>query len=277
MRGHGRSCKPNSLDGHSSELYAADFKAVCDAFGLVKPVYCGWSLAAANITDIVANLKPWPIAGAIALGGSPGINGDIVPVIGTPLLLKTLPRFNDNTNVSEAIAARIEFVDACFDEPDKVSHALKCRYLGETLLQTPDVSACVSMRPQDPEQLFEAGRNGLPLLVLFGKNDLLVNGEAVVNIVKPHFKNLQTVFIRGGHSLFDDNEDGMAEEVTKFVLSVQVGHPQILKSKASSSPFVIMSVKEQDLLGIAMYHFDPGPRGVFVVPVVRNPTISGAL
>jgi pimeloyl-ACP methyl ester carboxylesterase len=43
MRGHGRSVKPDAPAGHTAALYAADFAAVSAAYGLVKPLFVGWS------------------------------------------------------------------------------------------------------------------------------------------------------------------------------------------------------------------------------------------
>ncbi|KAF9463861.1 alpha beta-hydrolase [Collybia nuda] len=220
MRGHGRSGKPNTPAAHTSDLYAADFAVVSQAFSLTRPVFVGWSLGSAVITDICANLHPLPIAGAVALGGSPGISGEIVPTIASPILLSTLPQFNDNTDVSKALTARVEFVDALFNEPENVPASLKYRYLGETVVQTPDVSTSLSIRPQDPSKLFAAGAQGLPLQLLFGKRDKLVLGEGVLKLVQPHFKDLTLSFIDGGHALFDDNEKGLVEELSKFVLRV---------------------------------------------------------
>lgn len=42
MRGHGRSGKPLDEAGYASAKLAADFKTVCDAFGVVKPFLVGW-------------------------------------------------------------------------------------------------------------------------------------------------------------------------------------------------------------------------------------------
>lgn len=42
MRGHGRSGKPDSIEGYSSRLYADDFMAVLDAFNVKRPVVIGW-------------------------------------------------------------------------------------------------------------------------------------------------------------------------------------------------------------------------------------------
>jgi hypothetical protein len=43
-----------------------------------------------------------------------------------------------------------------------------------------------------------------------------------VKLVQPRFKNLTLSFINGGHAVFGENESGMVEELTKFVLRVTV-------------------------------------------------------
>lgn len=42
MRGHGRSGKPEDIGAYASIRHAEDFRTVCEAFGLVKPVVLGW-------------------------------------------------------------------------------------------------------------------------------------------------------------------------------------------------------------------------------------------
>ncbi|KAF4596230.1 hypothetical protein EYR40_008084 [Pleurotus pulmonarius] len=228
MRGHGRSGKPNTPEAHTSDKYADDFRAVMSAFCLDKPVLVGWlvSLGAAVITDVVANNKDIPIAAAVALDGSPGIDMNIVPNIATPLLLGTLPVFNDNTNVTAALEIRTSFVDALFADPTKVPFSLKAEYLGQTVVQTPDVSALVSIRPQNASKLFEAGDAGkLTMMLLSGKSDSMVIQAGVNTIFGPHFKNLRVRQIDGGHAVFDDNLEGTVTELTSFVHDVVVSIP----------------------------------------------------
>lgn len=43
LRGHGRSGKPETAAGYTSDKFAEDFKAVMTAFGLTKPIVVGWS------------------------------------------------------------------------------------------------------------------------------------------------------------------------------------------------------------------------------------------
>ena len=46
MRGHGRSGKPLEAKDYTSARIAEDFKTVCDAFGVAKPVLVGWYVSA---------------------------------------------------------------------------------------------------------------------------------------------------------------------------------------------------------------------------------------
>ncbi|KAF9490467.1 alpha/beta-hydrolase [Pleurotus eryngii] len=249
MRGHGRSDKPATADAHTSIRYSQDFTAVMNGFGLKKPIFVGWyvppsaihktplltldsqescgqpSYLAAIITDIVANNDVLPIAGAVALDGSPGINADIIPTIASPFLLNTLPAFNGNDDVTAALATRQSFVDGLFKDPAKVDFSIKAQYLGQTVVQPPAVSALVSMRPQDPTKLFAAGDAGkLPLQVLFGTSDRMVVADGVVSTFAPHFGNkLYVSKVDGGHALFDDNPEGMIDQLTWFVQKVTTG------------------------------------------------------
>jgi pimeloyl-ACP methyl ester carboxylesterase len=58
-------------------------------------------------------------------------------------------------------------------------------------------------RGQDPAGLFEAGKSGLPLLVIGGKEDLQVRTDEVVKHMEPHFKICESMILDGvGHMPF---------------------------------------------------------------------------
>ncbi|KAL0959909.1 hypothetical protein HGRIS_011574 [Hohenbuehelia grisea] len=177
--------------------------------------------SAAIITDIVANINPLPILGAVALGGSPGISPDIIPAVASNTLLTVLPEFNENNDVTQALQARVDFVEALFKDPNSVPFSIKAQYLGQTVVQPPAVSAQVSMRPQDPSKTFAAGDAGqLQLMVLFGDADKLVVQSGVVSTFQPHFKDLVITTISGGHALFDDNPAGVTNALKSFVTKI---------------------------------------------------------
>ncbi|KAJ8693053.1 hypothetical protein PTI98_010301 [Pleurotus ostreatus] len=226
MRGHGRSDKPATVDAHSSIRYSQDFAAVMDGFGLSKPIFVGWSLGGKfHKTTLVAvspNNDVLPIVGAVALGGSPGLSADILPIIASPVLLSELPGFIANDNVTAALATRRSFIDGLFQDPANVGFSLKAEYLGQTVVQSPAISALVSTRAQDPTKLFAAGEAGkLPLQVLFGTSDRKVVADGVVSVFAPHFGDKLFVSkVPGGHALFDDNPEGLIDQLMWFVQKI---------------------------------------------------------
>jgi pimeloyl-ACP methyl ester carboxylesterase len=106
-RGHGRSGKPETADAYISGCYADDFEAVCRAFNLRKPVFCGWygrlcvflapggsysyrSLSGAISADLLSAAKI-PLSGLIYLSALPCM-GEIMGLVPTPLGLSYIPR-----------------------------------------------------------------------------------------------------------------------------------------------------------------------------------------
>jgi hypothetical protein len=129
-------------------------------------------ISAAVITDIVANLNPLPIAGAVAISGPPGFNGDILPKIATPALLSILSQFYTNDNVTLALDIRTQSPETLFKDPNNIPFSLKAEYLGQTVFQSPELSALVSTRPQDPTKLFAVGEaGGLKMQLISGTSD----------------------------------------------------------------------------------------------------------
>ncbi|KAL4257590.1 AB hydrolase superfamily protein [Pleurotus pulmonarius] len=203
MRGHGRSDKPATADAHTSIRYSQDFAAVVNAFGLKKPIFVGWSPGGKfhKTTRNTPTTTFFPLWGAVALGGSPGLNLAILPIIASPVLLGELPGFTANDNVTAALATRQPFIDGLFQDPAQVDFRLKAEYLGQTVVQSPAISALVSTRSQDLTKLFAAGEASFPCSVL-----------------APHFGDKLFVSkVPGGHALFDDNPEGLIDQLMWFV------------------------------------------------------------
>jgi len=227
VRGHGRSGKPGTAEGHVSSLYADDFAAVIRAFGLTKPVFVGWSLGAAIITDICAHLQPPPISGAIAISGPPSKEPKLAAVAFTSRCLSYVPGLMSTTDATLGLNARRGFVDACFRSPESVPFAVRAAWFGYTMLQTPSQLEIGTIRQQDSSKLLHMRKGDLRLLVLYGNEDKLVDGAAAVEELKAekYFGDvdIEVKVIEGGsHSLFIDNEEEMVDALVEFVESVQV-------------------------------------------------------
>lgn len=88
-------------------------------------------------------------------------------------------------DAATAFSSRVTFVDLFPADASTTPHAVKNQWIGMTIRQPPSVMALVAKRSQDPTTLLEAGRNGLPLLVLSGTKDQIIDGAAVAQAMNP--------------------------------------------------------------------------------------------
>ncbi|KAI5117032.1 hypothetical protein M0805_002248 [Coniferiporia weirii] len=221
MRGHGRSAKPDTIEGYSSILYADDFAAIKKAFGLRRPILVGWSLGATVAVDIVSHLPDDTIAGIVYLNAVPYI-GSIIQRIGTPTIYDILPRLLCEDSVQTSIKAIADLYDGLFMDPSTIPWELKCLWTGMGICQTPAHRTFVMTRPQDPKKLFELGENGFPVLILNGTKDKIVCSDFVVAEMQPLFKNLELALIEkgGSHAVFYENTEEVMDRITKFAVRV---------------------------------------------------------
>ncbi|KAH8114077.1 alpha/beta-hydrolase [Phellopilus nigrolimitatus] len=226
MRGHGQSGKPDSIDGYASKLYADDFAEVMKAFGLRKPVVVGWSVLFSSlstvIADIAAHLPASTLSGAVYLSALPYI-GPIMQRVGTPLILGMLPGLLNKEDTTVYVKTAHAFADSLFLKPSAVPWETRCLWLGMTACQLPTHRSFALSRPQDPTKLHELGRNGFPLLVLNGTKDSQVDGDAVVEEMKPYFKEMEVYVVEdGSHASFYESEQEVMGKIMEFVRKVQI-------------------------------------------------------
>ena len=80
------------------------------------------------------------------------------------------------------------------------------------------MTAAVLAREGDAARLLAAGRAGLPLLLLVGAEDALVDGGAVVRELRRHFRNAEAHVVPGSsHALFVDRRDEFVRMLLMFV------------------------------------------------------------
>ena len=79
--------------------------------------------------------------------------------------------------------------------------------------------------PHKPGPLQEAAKHGIPLLLIHGKVDLLVDPQAVLdNAVTPFFTNAEVHHLdRIGHAPFYEAEKTVASYIHKFVYRNSLG------------------------------------------------------
>ncbi|KAF8972045.1 alpha/beta-hydrolase [Flammula alnicola] len=218
MRGHGRSGKPNNTDSYASKLFADDFDAVRRTFHLKSPIFVGWSYGASVASDIFTYLDSGSISGFVSAAGIPylGLTG-----VNTPLSESYLPGFFSKNDVVLGASSKIAFVDSCFANPANVPVRVKWSWLGSTTLQFPAVSFLVASRIQDPTNLYAAGSQGFPLLMLRGTADAVLLNDVIISQIEPHFTNAQVYTIQdGSHALFYDNQDEFVRVLIGFATKI---------------------------------------------------------
>ncbi|KAF8905798.1 Alpha/Beta hydrolase protein [Gymnopilus junonius] len=182
MRGHGRSGKPDTVEGYASTLYADDFAAVVNAN--LATVAC----------DVCANLESGSISGIVYAAGLPYM-GPVMNEVGKPLILGFLPGLFSTDDVLLSIHTKIAFIDSIFNNPDGVPVGLN--------VQDPVVCKALLSRTQDPGKLFQAGSDGLPLMMISGTKDT-------------HIHTIEG----GSHAMFYDNTEVFVKAVAEFATRV---------------------------------------------------------
>ncbi|KAJ3519763.1 hypothetical protein NMY22_g13053 [Coprinellus aureogranulatus] len=219
LRGHGRSGKPDAIEGYTSELYAQDFDAVMKALGVTSPILVGWSLGATIATDVAAYLGSDTLAGIVYTAGLPWLDAE--QIFATEWLKSLAPSFAPDANSDAVISSRIEFVTKLFNHPEKVPTDVLWSWIGGSMLQPPSKFMFLLSKTQDTTRLFEAGANGMPLLIINGESDRFLDGEKVLQAVKGHFKDLTVHTIaNGSHAFFYEDQEEYVAELAKFAKRV---------------------------------------------------------
>lgn len=137
--------------------------------------------------------------------------------VGTPTIGGFLPGLMNTSDVVLNSRTKIAFIDSLFTHPEHVDFDVKTSWLGQAVLQPPNVAEMVLTRQQNPEKLFEAGKM-LPMLVLSGTKDKQVWGDVVVNEMSPYFKDMEVAMIEdGAHALWYEKQDEVVTALLHFV------------------------------------------------------------
>ncbi|OCH85852.1 alpha/beta-hydrolase [Obba rivulosa] len=223
-RGHGRSGKPEEEEAWQSERLAQDFDAVVTAFNLKVPFVAAWSLGCTNLTDILSFHPPSYVSGLILITGFPYTAS--VPLVATPFALSVIPPFTSTADTPLFQSTALAFVNGLTAPSTPLPHHTRQVLLGDVMVQPRVCCMRLLARTQDPKGFFEAGRAGLPLLIVDGLEDGIVQGPKMVEAVnaKEHlpgyegWKNLEVAKIAGaGHMPYFEKPEEFREAVLRFV------------------------------------------------------------
>jgi len=117
----------------------------------------------------------------------------------------------------------VAFIDSVFSQMKAAHFNIKTAWLGQSLLRPPTIIQLIISRFQDTSHLFKAGRQGLPMLILSGTADKQVSGDALVEEMRPHFKNLEVQMVKdGSHALSYEHEEEVVTALLRFTERVTV-------------------------------------------------------
>ena len=170
------------------------------------------------LADIASNLEDGSVAGAVYLSALPYV-GPILPKVATPEIQSIMPGLQEENDVILALKSLLKFSDLLFNDPSAIPWELKWKWGGMATVQSPSHRRLLLSRLQDPAKLFRLGENGFPLLIIHGKNDKQVDGQVVVEEMKPLFKNLDVCLIEkgGSHAVHIENERDVLDSIRSFV------------------------------------------------------------
>ncbi|KAI0367690.1 alpha/beta-hydrolase [Pilatotrama ljubarskyi] len=218
LRCHGRSGSVNGEESQRQTCYADDLQAVVRAFGLRRPIVCPQS--AAVVADVCASSDTFPISGAVFVSPLPFL-GPELPRIATERMLRLTDVLRSSQDTVISARAKTELVNGLFAASAcPIPDALRSAWLGVSMSQPPEVTRAVLSRQHDASKLLEAARQGMPLMLLVGTKDALVNNDAVVGKLLRHFREAEVHAVDAGHALFIDKQDDFVKLLLVFVMTL---------------------------------------------------------
>ncbi|KAF5332240.1 hypothetical protein D9611_007987 [Ephemerocybe angulata] len=220
LRGFGRSGKPERAADYSSKLSADDFVSVTKSFNVTKPLFIGWSLGGTYASDVLQHYGPDALSGIIwtaacpYLAAAPNCTTEWVKTV-------ELPAISSVDNATLALSIRQEFLYRLFNHPERVPTEVLWSWLGSTMLPDPAKitfpAGPARGSTQDTTNLFEAGKKGVPLLLINGGADGSIKGEETHAIVEGKWKDL-TVYTakNGSHAFFYEEQEEYVAQVLRF-------------------------------------------------------------
>ncbi|EKM52170.1 uncharacterized protein PHACADRAFT_262679 [Phanerochaete carnosa HHB-10118-sp] len=221
IRGSGQSDKPVEAEAYDGARLAGDFKAVCDAFGIVRPVLLGWSLGGTAFNSVAGHLPPGYVRGVIYSGGAiptRAIHADYA----SEWLKRILPELL-STDTTVMSRASIEFVDCLFARPERVPYEAKVRWLGEIMLAPPATRVRLEAGSRALNTTkWETAIKSMRLLVLQGREDCFAENDKIEKQLKERFGDqLQFVWIEGvGHMPFWEKTEEHDAVVVRYIESL---------------------------------------------------------
>ena len=216
LRGHGRSGKPTDPKAYSEgRRWADDLAAVIDATHAQRPVLVGWSLGGAVISNYLAAHGDSQVAGALYVDGVIELAaGQITP---HPAVYRDMVSADLKTHLD----GERDFLALCFaTQPDALTSA---RLLANAAMASWEMQQAVpSMTIAAAEGL---GKSSIPVLLLYGERDALINPGAAIARARALRPDVQTLlYAHAGHAPFIEEAARFNRDLAAFIDAMAARH-----------------------------------------------------
>ena len=212
LRGHGLSGKPTGAEAYrNGRHWADDLATVIASAHANRPVLVGWSLGGAVISNYLATFGDSQIAGAVYVDGVIELKGD--QIVAHPEVYRDMTSSDLKTHLD----GERTFLGLCFHtQPDgsTTEHLLANAAMASWDMQ----SAVQSMTVAAAEGLSKVS---VPVLLLYGEHDALVNTRGAIARAKELDPHIQTrLYANSGHAPFMEEPDRFNRDLAAFIDTV---------------------------------------------------------
>lgn len=209
LRGHGLSGKPvEALAYSDGKRWADDLAAVLKAAHAERAVLVGWSLGGAVISNYLAAYGDRAIGGAMYVDGVIELKAGQIPA--HPAVYRDMV----SPDLKAHLDAERAFLALCFHtKPDP---ATSSRLLANAAMASWDMQSAVTSMTVDAAG--GLGTSRVPLLLLYGKRDALVNPTAAIARAKELRPSVETIlYANSGHAPFIEESARFNRDLAAFV------------------------------------------------------------
>ncbi|EGN98424.1 hypothetical protein SERLA73DRAFT_169392 [Serpula lacrymans var. lacrymans S7.3] len=234
MRGHGKSDKPEQESAWTQTKFAEDFDAVVRAYQLRKPLVAAWSCGGAMVADILAFHSSISLAGIVYITPIPYLG--FFQHIATDYVLDVIPKLTQKTDVNTFQIASRDFIQGLVSPKHYLNRVafpqrLQQACLGDVMSQPRTCAAYTLQRSQDEFGLMRAGREGLPMLLINGKDDMLLKSQPLSKLFEK-WKNMEVVNMDTGHMPWWEAPQAFNDVVLGWIAKVLGGEMKRMQLEA---------------------------------------------
>jgi len=209
MRGHGLSGKPTDAASYAEgRRWADDLAVVIEASQARKPTLVGWSLGGVVISNYLAKHGDSRIAGAVYVNGVIEMKPD--QIVSHPAIYRDLVSQDLKTHLDTVR----DFLRLCFHtQPDAPTFE---RLLANAAMASWDMQrAVMSISVEAVEGL---GKANVPVLLLYGERDALVQARPAINRARQLNPRVQSkLYAESGHAPFLEEANRFNGDLAAFV------------------------------------------------------------